>query len=168
MKCLVTKLNGSVNASLSMLGMYSVYAKATSEVSHFNIGVKTGQSVTVKSDIAFDAKNGDHNGPTTTLASSVKKFVFTYNAEGNNYFYVSCPNNGKENLFYISKNNTTKISDRTESSKVLNIELNIQADTFKFNPDLQTLNINKIIGDFSVIDCANLEVLKVIRRQCTD
>lgn len=165
MKCLVTRLNGSVNASLPMLGMYSVLAKATSANSHFYIGVKTGQSVTVKSDIAFDAKNGDHNGPTITLASSVKEFIFTYNAEGSNYFYVSCPDNGKENLFYISKNNTTKISDKTESSKVLNIELNIQADTFKFNPDLQTLNINKIVGDFSVIDCANLEALKVIETE---
>lgn len=165
MKCLVTKLNGSVNASLPMLGMYSVYAKATSANSHFYLSVKNGQSVTVKSDIAFDAKNGDHNGPTTTLASSVKEFVFTYNAEGNNYFYVSCPNNGKENLFYISKNNTTSISDKTESSKVLNIKLNIQADTFKFNPDLQTLNVSKIIGDFSVIDCANLKVLKVIETE---
>ena len=145
MKCLVTKLNGSVNASLPMLGMYSVYAKATSANSHFYLSVKNGQSVTVKSDIAFDAKNGDYNKPTTTLASSVKEFVFTYNAEGNNYFYVSCPNNGKENL--------------------LNIELNIQADTFKFNPDLQTLNVNKIIGDFSEIGCANLEVLKVIETE---
>lgn len=161
MKCLITKLNGSVNASLPMLGMYSVLAKATSADSHFYIEVKAGQSVRVKSEIIFDAKSGDYNGPTKTLASGVKEYTFTYNVEGSNYFYVSCRNNGKENMYYISKSNTSKLSDISASSKKLNIKLNVVSNTFNFNNDLNELNINEINGDISEIGCANLKVLSV-------
>ena len=161
MKCLVTKLNYSVNASLPMLGMYSVFAKATSSDSHFYIGVEIGQSVIVKSDIAFDAKEGDANAPTKTLASGVKEYTFTKKNGDGKHFYVSCPNNGKENLYYVSKRNTNALSNLSFSSKLLNCELSLSSSTLKFNDDLHTLVINKINGDISEIHCANLEYLTV-------
>ena len=161
MKCLVTKLNGSVNASLPMLGMYSVFAKATSANSHFYLRVKANQSVKVKSDIPFDAKVGDFNSPTTTLASSVNEYTFTDDGTSSNYFYVSCPNNGKENLYYVSKSNTSTLLNISAGSKQLNIELNVLSSTLKFNNDLQELKINQINGEISEIDCANLNTLFV-------
>ena len=161
MKCLITKLNGSVNASLPMLGMYSVLAKATSANSHFYIRVKSGQSVSVKSEITFDAKLGDYNGPTTTLASGVKEYTFTDDGTSSNYFYVSCPNNGKENMYYVSKSNTSTLSNISAGSKQLNIELNVPSNTLNFNNDLQELKINQINGDISEIGCANLGTLFV-------
>lgn len=164
MKCLITKLNGSVNASLPMLGMYSVLAKATSANSHFYIKVKTGQSVRVKSEIAFDAKSGDDNGPMTTLASGVSDYTFTNNGVTSN-FYVSCPNNGKENLYYVSKSNTSILANISNSSKQLNIELNVLSSTLNFNNDLQELKINQINGDISEIDCANLKTLRVTKSE---
>lgn len=164
MKCLITKLNGSVNASLPMLGMYSVLAKATSANSHFYIRVKSGQSVRVKSDITFDAKSGDDNGPTTTLASGVSDYTFTNNGVTSN-FYVSCPNNGKENLYYVSKSNTSILANISNSSKGLNIELNVLSSTLNFNNDLQELKINQINGDISEIDSANLKTLRVTKSE---
>lgn len=161
MKCLITKLNGSVNASLPMLGMYSVLAKATSVNSHFYINVKSGQSVRVKSETTFDAKSGDYNGPTATLASGVKEYTFTNKGVTSNYFYVSCPNNGKKNMYYVSKSNTSVLSNVTASSKKLNIELNVLSSTLNFNNDLQELKISKITGDISEIGCANLNYLSV-------
>lgn len=161
MKCLVTKLNGSVNASLPMLGMYSVYAKATSADSHFYIGVVPEQSVMVKSDITFDAKEGDINGPTKTLASGVKEYTFTKETGDGKHFFVSCPNNGKENLYYVSKRNTSALSISSYSSKFLNCGLSLPSSTLTFNDDLHTLSINKINGDISEIHCANLEYLSV-------
>lgn len=163
MKCLITKLNGSVNASLPMLGMYSVLAKATSANSHFYIKVKAGQSVRVKSEITFDAKSGDDNGPTTKLASGVSDYTFTNNGVTSN-FYVSCPNNGKENLYYVSKSNTSILANVSNSSKQLNIELNVLSSTLNFNNDLQELKINQI-GDISEIDCANLKTLRVTKSE---
>ena len=156
MKCLVTKLNASVNASLPMLGMYSVYAKATSADSHFYIGVVPGQSVRVKSDITFDVKEGDGNGPTTTLASSVKEYTFVKKLNSNKYFYVSCPNNGKENLYYVSKRGTNALSFQSHNSKHLNSVLSLPSSTLTFNNDLKQLNVNQINGDISEIHCANL------------
>lgn len=161
MKCLVTKLYGSVNASLPMLGMYSVYAEATSANSHFYIGVVPEQSVKVKSDITFDAKEGDLNGPTKTLASGVKEYTFTKKTGDGKYFFVSCPNNGKENLYYVSKRNTSVLSNLSYSSKLLNTKLSLPSSTLTFNDDLRTLIINNINGDISEIHCANLENLSV-------
>lgn len=154
-------MNGSVNVSLPMLGMYSVLAKATSANSHFSIRVKSGQSVRVKSEITFDAKSGDYNGPTTTLASGVKEYTFTDDGTYTNYFYVSCPNNGKENMYYVSKSNTSVLSNVSASSKQLNIELNVLSSTLNFNNDLQELRINQINGDISEIGCANLIFLTI-------
>lgn len=161
MKCLVTKLNVSVNARLPMLGMYSVYAKATSADSHFHISVVPGQSVRVKSDIAFDAKVGDDKGPKTTLASGVKDYTFTKIANDGKYFYVSCPNNGKENLYYVSKKNTKELSYNSPTSVNLNTELSLPSSTLTFNDDLIRLIINRIDGDISEIHCANLESFSV-------
>lgn len=161
MKCLVTKLNGSVNAGLPMLGMYSVYAKATSSDSHFYIGVVSGQSVRVKSDITFDVKEGDGNGPTTTLASSVKEYTFVQKLNSDKYFYVSCPNNGKENLYYVSKRGTSVLSYVSPNSKSLNSVLSLPSSTLTFNNDLMELKVNQINGDISEIHCANLIRLSV-------
>lgn len=161
MKCLITKLNGFVNASLPMLGMYSVLAKATSANSHFFLQVKANQSVKVKSDLPFDAKVGDFNGPTTTLASGVKEYTFTNDGTSNNYFYVSCPNNGKENLYYVSKSNTSTLSNKSASSNRLNIKLNVPSSVLNFNNDLQELKIDQINGEISEIDCANLNTLSI-------
>lgn len=161
MKCLVTKLNGSVNANLPMLGMYSVYAKATSADSHFCISVVPEQSVRIKSDIAFDAKTGDPNGPTATLASGVKDYTFTKITNDGKYFYVSCPNNGKENLYYISKRNTKELSYTSPNSVSLNVELSLPSSTLTFNDDLTKLIINQIDGDISKIHCVNLENFSV-------
>lgn len=164
MRCLITKLNGSVNASLPMLGMYSVLAKATSANSHFYIKVKPGQSVRVKSEITFDAKSGDDNGPMTTLASGVNDYTFTSDGVTSNHFYVSCPNNGKENLYYVSKSNTSILANISNSSKELNIELNVLSSTLNFNNDLQELKISQINGDISEIGCANLNILRVTKK----
>lgn len=161
MRCLVTKLNGSVNTSLPMLGMYSVYAKATSADSHFYIGVVPEQSVKVKSDITFDAKEGDINGPTKTLASGVKEYTFTKKTGDGKHFYVSCPNNGKENLYYVSKRNTSVLSNLSYNSKFLNIKLSLSSSTLTFNNDLRSLIVDEIKGDISEIHCANLENLSV-------